>query len=344
MHSRRAAFRRSLALALLASASLAFSSASASADSPEGSAAGSADGSIDGSIDGSTDGSGATDYVPPPPPTFQGDKVSVEEKLGAMVPGNLKFRDHNGQVVTLGEVLRGDLPTILTFNYSDCPMLCSLQLNGLSAVLDEVATPTALDEAAAARPDLVQAGRKATFKLGGHFRVLTVVLEPAQALAKTQATRQSYLDRLSEKDRELAAKGWTFLSALDPSDSRAIAALADAVGFHYTYIRERAEWAHPAALIFLSSAGAVTRYVHGTQFEAPLIRESIVKAGLSEPATAIGFMNRCYHFDPDANNHSRAGVLTLRVGALAFLGLMILVFAGRRWLRRQPRDPGVIQE
>lgn len=286
---------------------------------------------------------GATDYVPTPPPTFQGEKVSVEEKLGAMVPGNLKFRDHTGNVVTLGQVLRGDLPTILTFNYSDCPMLCSLQLNGLTAVLDEVAAPAALDEAAASRPDLVKAGRKATFKLGGHFRVLTVVLEPTQTQAKTQATRQSYLDRLSEKDRALAAQGWTFLSAVDPNDSRAIAALADSVGFRYTYVRERAEWAHPAALIFLSTSGTVTRYVHGTQFEAPLIRESIIKAGLSEPATAIGFMNRCYHFDPNANNHSRAGVLTLRVGAVAFLGLMILVFAGRRWLRRQPRDPGVIQ-
>lgn len=331
MLARRVASPRCSALTLLASAGVALAFATPSWASS-------------GSGESSAASAGATDYVPPSPPTFKGDKVSVEEKLGAMVPGNLKFRDHTGRVVTLGEVLRGDLPTILTFNYSDCPMLCSLQLNGLTAVLDEVATPAALDEAAAARPDLVQVGRKATFKLGGHFRVLTVVLEPTQALTKTQATRQSYLDRLSEKDRELAAKGWTFLSALDPNDSRAIAALADSVGFHYTYVRERAEWAHPAALIFLSTAGTVTRYVHGTQFEAPLIRESIVKAGLSEPATAIGFMNRCYHFDPDANNHSRAGVLTLRVGAVAFLGLMILVFAGRRWLRRQPRDPGVIQE
>ena len=283
------------------------------------------------------------DFVPEPPPTYKAGKVTVDEKLGSSIPGYLKFRDQDGREVTLRDVLRGDLPTILTFNYSDCPMLCSLQLNGLSMVLDELATPTALDPSAAARPELVEAGRKAVVKLGAQFRVVTVVLEPTQPLAKTQATRTSYLEKLSEKDRALAAKGWTFLSAVDASDSRAIAALADSVGFRYTYIKERAEWAHPAALIFLSSSGSVTRYVYGTQFEASVIRESVIKAGLSEPSTAIGFMNRCYHYDPDANNHARAGVLTLRIGALVFVGLMILAFAGRRFFRRQPRDPGVIQ-
>lgn len=284
-----------------------------------------------------------TDFVPQPPPTYKGDKVTVDERLGAPVPGYLEFRDHEGKKVALQEVLRGDLPTILTFNYSDCPMLCSLQLNGLSMVLEELATPTALAAKDTARPELVQDGRKAVVKLGAQFRVITVVLEPTQTLAKTQATRDGYLQKLSEKDRAIAARGWTFLSALDPKDGRAIAALADSVGFRYTYIPERAEWAHPAALIFLSSAGTVTRYVYGTQFEAGVIRESIVKAGLAEPSTAVGFMNRCYHYDPDANNHSRAGVLALRVGAMAFLGVMIVVFVGRRFLRRQPRDPGVIQ-
>lgn len=285
----------------------------------------------------------ATDFVPAPLPTYKGDKVTVDEKLGNVVPKELRFRDHEGKEVTLAEVLKGDLPTILTFNYSDCPMLCSLQLNGLSMVLEELATPTVLDAATAARPELVLAGRKAVVALGAQFRVVTVVLEPTQPLTKTQSTRNGYLERLPKAGQAAGAKGWTFLSAVDPKDSRAIAALADSVGFRYTYIPERTEWAHPAALIFLSSAGTVTRYVYGTQFEASVIRESVVKAGLSEPSTAIGFMNRCYHYDPDANNHARAGVLTLRIGALAFLGLAILAFAGRRFLRRQPRDPGVIQ-
>lgn len=288
----------------------------------------------------STASADATDFVPESPPTYKGNDVTVEEKLGTTVPLDVKFRDHTGKVVTMREVIDGDLPTILTFNYSDCPMLCSLQLNGLSMVLDELATPTVLAPGASL---LVEDGRKALVQLGSQFRVITIVLEPAQTLAKTQATRDSYLQRLPAQDRDLGGRGWTFLSAVDARDSRAIAAMADSVGFRYKYIAERAEWAHPAALIFLSSAGTVTRYVYGTQFDVKVMRESIVKAGLSEPSTAVGFMNRCYHYDSEANNHARAGVLTLRIGALVFLGLMIMGF-GWRWLRhRQPRDPGVMQ-
>jgi protein SCO1 len=280
-----------------------------------------------------------TDFVPEPPPTYKANGVTVEEKLGNVVPLDTRFRDHTGKVVTLRQVMAGELPTILTFNYSDCPMLCSLQLNGLSAVLDELARPAPLGAEAG---DRAAADKNAVTQLGAQFRVVTIVLEPKQALAKTAATRDSYLQRVPEEAREVAAGGWTFLSAENPEDGRAIAAVADSVGFRYTYIPERAEWAHPAALILLSTAGTVTRYVYGIQFDVNVVRESIVKAGLAEPSTAVGFMNRCYHFDPDANNHSRAGVLSLRYGGAAFLGLMILAFVGRRF-RRQPRDPGVMQ-
>ncbi len=280
-----------------------------------------------------------SDFIPEVPATYKANGVTVEEKLGNIVPLDTRFLDHTGKAVTLREVMSGELPTILTFNYSDCPMLCSLQLNGLSAVLDELAVPTELGELAGTREEV---GEKAVIQLGAQFRVITIVLEPKQTLAKTVATRESYLQRLPDLARPLAERGWTFLSAADPDDARAIASVADSVGFRYTYIPDRAEWAHPAALIFLSSAGTVTRYVYGTQFEAPVIRESIIKAGLAESSTAVGFMNRCYHFDPEANSHARAGVLTLRFGGLAFLGLMILAFVGRRF-RRQSRDPGVMQ-
>ena len=70
------------------------------------------------------------DEILAPPPTFKAGGVTVDEHLGGRVPLDAKFRTQDGALVTLGEVLRGELPAILTFNYSDCPMLCSVQLNG----------------------------------------------------------------------------------------------------------------------------------------------------------------------------------------------------------------------
>jgi hypothetical protein len=84
----------------------------------------------------------------------------------------------------------------------------------------------------------------------------------------------------------------------------------------------------------------VTRYVYGIEFDPAIMRESIVKAGLAEPATAVGFMNRCYHFDPDATSSARAGVLALRVGAIGFLVLLVSGLSVFHVMRRHRRDPG----
>lgn len=261
-----------------------------------------------------------------PPPTYKAGDVKVDEKLGAKVPVDAQFRNQDGKLVTLGELLapptkgngEDSLPTILTFNYSDCPMLCNLQLNGLTAVL----------------PAIAEKHDQALFRLGAQFRIVTIDLEPNESLAKLQKMRARYIDQLPAAQRDAARKGWTFLVAATPGDGAAIRRVAEAVGFSYTYITDRAEWAHPAALIFLSVKGTVTRYVYGIEFEPQVMRESIIKAGTSELATAVGFMNRCYHFDPDANNHSRAGVMALRIGAAGFVVLLLSAFGMMQVIRR----------
>ncbi|HEY5925626.1 MAG TPA: SCO family protein [Kofleriaceae bacterium] len=263
------------------------------------------------------------DEILTPPPTSKGNDVKVDEKLGAKVPVDATFRDQDGKLVTLGDVLAGELPTILTFNYSDCPMLCNLQLNGLTAVL----------------PAIAEKHDDARFRVGTQFRIITIDLEPNESLDKLRAMKNRYVERLPEAQRAAARTGWTYLAAATPGDGAAIRRVADAVGFSYTYIQERAEWAHPAALIFVSVKGTVTRYVYGIEFPPAVMRESIIKAGTSEPATAVGFMNRCYHFDPDANNESRAGVMALRIGAAGFVVLLLSVFGVMHVIRKS--RPGV---
>lgn len=277
------------------------------------------------------------DEVLAPPPTYEAGGVTVDEKLGARVPLDATFRiagasaaGADGAVVTLGDVLRGELPTILTFNYSDCPMLCSLQLNGLTAALPGVTAPGPAPSGATKDGDVA-------FRIGTQFRVVTIGLEPNESLERLAKTRERYIAKLPEAQREAARQGWTFLAAATPGDAASIRHVADAVGFAYVYLKDRAEWAHPAALIFLSTTGAVTRYVYGIEFDPQILRESIFKAGLAEPSTAVGFMNRCYHFDPDAKNHSRAGVLALRYAAAGFLVLLAGAF-GLSY-RRRHRTP-----
>jgi protein SCO1/2 len=269
------------------------------------------------------------DEVLAPPPTYKAGGVTVDEHVGATIPLDAKFRTQDGALVTLGELLRGDLPTILTFNYSDCPMLCSLQLNGLTTALPLIAKPA---------PSPNGDAREIAFRVGAQVRIITIDLEPNESLTKLAKMRDKYIDRLPEAQRASARAGWTFLAAATPGDGAMIRRVAEAVGFKYTYVEDRAEWAHPAALIFLSTTGVVTRYVYGIEFDPAVMRESIFKAGLAESATAVGFMNRCYHFDPEANSHARAGVLTLRLGAAGFLVILASGFGVFHLRRRHRRD------
>lgn len=267
------------------------------------------------------------DEILAPPPTFQANGVTVDEHLGGRVPQGAAFRTQDGTLVTLGDVLRGGLPVILTFNYSDCPMLCSVQLNGLTAALPKVGE-------LGASPDPGKGN--IAFRVGVQFRIVTIDLEPNETLDKARAMRQRYLERLPEDQRAAARTGWTFLVAATPGDAAAIHRVADAVGFQYTYIKDRAEWAHPAALILLSAAGVVTRYLYGIEFDPMVMRASIYKAGLAEPAAAVGFMIRCYHYDPGANSHARAGVMALRVGAAGFVVLLFAALGVMRLSKRRP--------
>jgi len=255
-------------------------------------------------------------------PAWKGDNVTVHEHLGAQVPFDARFRTADGAHVTLGDVMKGNLPIILTFNYSDCPMLCSLQLNGLSTAL----------------PQIAEKFDGVTLRPGAQFKIVTIDLEPGEPLEKIQKMRDKYIARLPEDQRADAKAGWTFLVAENPGDGTQIARVANAVGFSYMYIPERAEWAHPAALIFLASSGVVTRYVYGIEFATAMMRESIIKAGTREPASAVGFLNRCYHYEPDANGHARAGMIALRLAAASAILLLMSALGLAMFLKRNRRN------
>jgi protein SCO1/2 len=260
------------------------------------------------------------DVVMPAPPTYEAGGVTVDERLGAQLPLDAAFRavghGMQGVAVTLGELVPASDPTpvIITFNYSDCPQLCSLQLNGLTASMPQVGE----------------------LSVGAQYRILTISLNPNETVEKLTRMRDRYLERLPAADRERASRGWTFVMAATPGDTTAIARVADTVGFRYKYIADRAEWAHPSAYVFTSNTGKVVRYVYGFEIEPATLRESVVRAGLAEPTSAAGFLHVCYFFDPDSKDHSRAGMLALRIGAASFialfagLGTMLLIRRNRR--------------
>jgi protein SCO1/2 len=261
-------------------------------------------------------GDPAGNYIQRDEISSQMDGIGITERLGAALPLTTPFRDQDGRPVVLGDYFQDQLPVVLTFNYSSCPQMCSMQLNALATALETL-----------------------DFTPGREFKIVTIDLESRESPSKVHEMRDKYLERLPAERRAAAARGWTYLVARTPSDDSGIKAVADAAGFHYRHIPERNEYAHPAALIFVSSRGTVTRYVGGTDYPTDLLHASIVSAGTAETSTTAGFIMTCFHFE--SNGHAHVAVVAIRVGAVAFLVLFFSALGLWRYLARSRSQHGV---
>ena len=101
------------------------------------------------------------------------DGVGIVQRLDAPVPLDLAFVDHTGKDVVLRDLIVGDRPIILTLNYYNCPMLCSLTLNGMVDGLREV--------------DL---------DLGVDYDIVTVSINPDEGPKLATQNRKGYLASL----------------------------------------------------------------------------------------------------------------------------------------------------
>lgn len=227
--------------------------------------------------------------------------VAVEQKLDAVVPPDLAFRDDDGKEVRLGDYF-GDKPLLLTLNYSDCPQLCSLQLNGM-----------------------VDAMREVALEPGEDFRILTVSINPLETPNRAKVAKNKYLQVY---ERAGAREGWTFLTGVEAN----IRALAETVGFRYNFVEETREYAHSAAIIVLTPQGHVARYLAGVVYDPKLVRLALVEASKG----AIGTITDdiflwCFHYDPTKGTYTLFATNFMKLGA----ALTVLVLAWFLWRMRR---------
>ena len=73
--------------------------------------------------------------------------IDIIERLGSYVPLDTNFINERGEKVSLESLFSKGIPTILTLNYFECPMLCTLILNGLSDLnFDKISSRAMADE------------------------------------------------------------------------------------------------------------------------------------------------------------------------------------------------------
>ena len=236
----------------------------------------------------------------PLPQQLQG--VDVVEHLGEEIDLDLAFVDEAGERVTLGEFFNDGKPVIITLNYFNCPMLCSLQLNAL-----------------------IDGLRELDWAPGDHFRVITVSIDPREGPELAAAKRETYLEALGKgQDVE-----WSFLTG----EEAAITALAEQLGFGYRYVREIDEFAHPASIFFLSEEGRITRYLYGLQYRPFDLRMAITEAGEGRVGTTVDrIILSCFHYDSSSNSYAVFAFGVMRISGIVTV-LLMGIFLGILWLR-----------
>jgi protein SCO1/2 len=66
--------------------------------------------------------------------------IGVDSQIGEFLQMDVYFDDEQNRHIKIGDYFDGKQPIMLSFNYSDCPKLCSVQLENMTLALREVAS------------------------------------------------------------------------------------------------------------------------------------------------------------------------------------------------------------
>lgn len=234
--------------------------------------------------------------------------VGVDQKPGAQLPLDVKLTDSQGRSLRLQQIFGGERPVLVTLNYSDCPMLCSVQLNQLVATLDQL--------------DL---------QIGRDFDLFTLSIDPKETTEKISQTKAKYIDLLPNQSG--ARSNWVFAT----SNQEGISKITDALGFRYKYDKLTKEYYHPAMLAFVSPNGVVSSYSMDVAFPANQMRLAIIDASEGKVGSVVDqFLMLCFRYDSERNRYVASAWKIMRLGGMVTIGV-ILALVGPFWFgsRRQ---------
>jgi protein SCO1/2 len=236
------------------------------------------------------------------------DKIEIAQKLDEPLPVDLQLQDEEGRAVRLGDYF-GDKPVIFALVYYECPMLCTMVLNGALRAVNVIKE----------------------LSVGKDYDIVAVSIdhrEPYQLAADKKKEYASRYPRPGSKD------GWHFLVA----DEAAVQRLADAVGFRFYYDEETDQFAHGSAIMVVTPDARLSKYFYGIDYDPRSLRLALVEAsagGIGSLVDAV--ILYCFKYNPLEGKYSLAIMNVLR--ALAVVTALVLFgFMGISALRDRSRS------
>jgi protein SCO1 len=233
-------------------------------------------------------------------------EVTVDQRLGEQLPLDVMLTDSLGRDVKSGYYFDSRRPVLVSLNYSDCPVLCNVQLNAL-----------------------VESLNKLDLAIGGDFQILTVSINPKESTERIRETKSKYVQMLPNQPG--AAAGWHFCTARETS----IRKLADALGFRYQYDAKTGEYFHPAMLAFVSPDGVISRYSLDVSFPPDQIKLALLDASKGTIGSPVDqFIMWCFSYDPDRGSYVLVAWRLMRLGAALTVAIMLILLVPY-WIGRR---------
>ena len=223
--------------------------------------------------------------------------TGVDENLNDSIDMDLRFRNDRGEHIRIGEIFDGKKPVILSFNYSNCPKLCSVQLENMTLAFREI-----------------------EFEVGKDFDLISVSIDPLEQYKRAKATKDKFV-RLY--NRPETADGWNFLTGKEDE----IEVLADNCGVRYKYIKHQKLYSHPPVFLLLSPEGKIVRYIYGLDYEPITVQRALVEAAegkIGSPINRIAYITGCFLYDETSGKYTTQAMGVMRIGgAVTVLGLLV---------------------
>ncbi len=236
--------------------------------------------------------------------------VGFDQRVGAAIPRALPFRDDAGATVTLETYLARGKPVLLVPAYYQCPMLCTLVLNGV-----------------------VRALRALPFDAGREFEVVVLSFDPRDTTELAAGKKASLLGEYRRANTE---DGWHLLTG----DETSIRAVTDAIGFRYAWDASQQQYAHASGLVVVTPGGRVSHYFYGVEFAPRDLRLAVVEASQERIGSVVDqLLLFCFHYDPVTGTYSKLALDAVRIGGVATL-LFLAVFVTVMLRRERRRAAG----
>lgn len=234
--------------------------------------------------------------------------VTFDQKLGSTLDLGLAFRDENGEPITLREA-SGGKPMLLVPAYYECPMLCTIVLNGVVRMM-----------------------RALPFDAGDAYTTVTFSFDPNEGAELAKKKQATYLENYRRPNGE---KGWRFLTG----DAESIRKVTEAIGFRYAWDEGSKQFAHASGIVVVTPEGRLSHYFYGVEFAPRDVRLALVEASEERIGTFVDqVLLFCFHYDPSTGRYSKVAISAVRAGGvLTLLAIGGFLFAMiRRERRAQP--------